>query len=91
MAHEYEHVKVGEYIKRSEARRIALHYGGDVCAQKISELQAQKGGWVAKTNRDDAGGEVRYYCTKCGRFVRTATPFCGWCGSPMCMEGVFKV
>ena len=29
-----------EYIRKRDAHRIALHYGGDVCAQKIAELPA---------------------------------------------------
>lgn len=31
-----------DFIKRSDAHRIALHYSGDVAAQKIMELPAVK-------------------------------------------------
>lgn len=45
-----------EYIRKSDAHRIALHYGGDVCAQKIAELPALR---PRKACEDYASEKIR--------------------------------
>lgn len=62
-----------EYIKRSDAYRIALHYGNDVAAQKIAELPPENVAPVVRCavcNQNISRNERYAICDRDGRTHR---------------------